>query len=532
MLLIHAGDMGILREELITAMGMERARGFLMRFGYQSGKRDAEVARKVRGHMPLEQAFLAGVQLHAIEGIVQVIPRIIELDPEGKTFYGELDWAGSYEADEHLNNHNVADLPVCWTLLGYASGYTSTFLGMPILFKEVKCRGMGHALCSIVGKPADEWPDANDMQLLLTPDHLAEELFSLQQQVGTLKATFRSAEIDADLLMNSVGRSEKFRQVCQLIRKASQSKATVLLRGETGVGKEVVARGLHYASDRAKKPFVAVNCACIPPDLIEAELFGVEKGAFTGAATSREGRFERAHTGTIFLDEVIELSARAQATLLRVLQEGELERVGDHKTRRVDVRVVAATNEDLDSAVKNGRFRADLFFRLNVFPVRIPPLRERVEDIPLLADHFLQKYQTLYQKNISSVSDRAMQALVAYKWPGNIRELENMIERGVILTDNGHSIELCNLFPSLMEPSHPLNVISQDGTLAASTDQLMSQKNHVRELINQGIGLEEVETQMIEAAMEQSEGNITHAAKLLGLTRPALAYRLKKQSRE
>lgn len=531
MLLIHAGDMGILRDELITSIGIERARGFLMRFGYQAGARDAEVARRVRGHMPETDAFLAGVQLHAIEGIVQVIPKVVRIDREHQEFHGEFDWRGSYEVSQHINRHGKSDIPVCWTLLGYASGYTSAFLGFPVVYQEVRCCGMGNSdHCSIVGKPVRHWDNPQAALSFLTPDHLADELQSLQQQVSCLKASFRQGELDADLLTNSVGRSESFLQICQLIRKASQSRANVLLLGETGVGKEVVARGLHLASDRKDKPFIAVNCACIPPDLIEAELFGVEKGAFTGATVSREGRFERANSGTIFLDEVIELSPRAQATLLRVLQEGELERVGDNKTRSIDVRVVAATNEDLDKAVKEGRFRADLFFRLNVFPVRIPPLRERTEDIPLLVEHFLKKYQELYQKRINGLSDRAMQALIKYKWPGNIRELENMIERGVILADNGTSIELCNLFPSLMEPSHPLNVIGQSGTLTASSTELINRQVLARELLRKGIGLEDMEKQMIEEAMAQSDNNITHAARLLGITRPALSYRLKKSA--
>ena len=186
-----------------------------------------------------------------------------------------------------------------------------------------------------------------------------------------------------------------------LLEKASQSKVSVLLEGETGVGKEAFAKGLHAGSRRADQPFVAVNCACIPPELVESELFGVEKGAFTGAVQSKPGKFERAHTGTIFLDEIIELSPRAQAALLRVLQEGELERVGGSQTRKIDVRVVAATNESLQEAVQQGRFRADLYYRLNTFPVFIPPLRERRQDIPLLIQYFLEKYTALYQKKYS-----------------------------------------------------------------------------------------------------------------------------------
>ncbi|WP_221797121.1 sigma-54-dependent Fis family transcriptional regulator [Oceanobacter mangrovi] len=537
MLLIHAGDMGILRNELIESMGVERARGFLIRFGYQSGKRDAEVARKVRAHMPLEEAFLAGVQLHAIEGIVQVIPKRLEIDLEKHHYHGEFEWVSSYEMEQHLASHGLSDYPVCWTLLGYASGYTSSFLGMPILYQEQECRGMGHSHCRIVGRPVDP----ASMQAILQPSHLADELDLLQQQVERLKARVRNEQLEEDLLTNSVGRSEAFLQVCQLIRKAAQSKVSVLLCGETGVGKEVVARGLHQSSDRKDGPFIAVNCACIPPDLIEAELFGVEKGAFTGASSSREGRFERAHGGTIFLDEVVELSPRAQAILLRVLQEQELERVGDNRTRKIDVRVVAATNENLEEAVQQGRFRADLFFRLNVFPLCIPPLRERIEDIPLLADHFLDKYQALYNKKLAGISDRALQALLQYKWPGNIRELENMIERGVILTDNGNSIELMNLFPSLMEPTHPLNIISRNGTLERPSMTPDSQQedhqeaaeqgdsaDHARAIIKDGIGLEQLESRLLEEAMRQADGNITHAARLLGISRPAMAYRLKK----
>jgi transcriptional regulator with GAF, ATPase, and Fis domain len=312
----------------------------------------------------------------------------------------------------------------------------------------------------------------------------------------------------------------------------------VLLQGETGVGKEVVARGLHLSSDRADKPFVAVNCACIPPDLIEAELFGVEKGAFTGAVQSREGKFERAQGGTIFLDEVIELSPRAQASLLRVLQEGELERVGDTRTRQIDVRVVAAANENLEEAVRAGKFRADLFYRINVYPVHIPPLRERTEDIPLLVEHFLEKYHTLYDKRTLGVSDMAMKALMSYAWPGNIRELENMIERGVILTDNNHTIDLDAFFPSLSEPSHPLNSIQHNGRVGSEPQPLQSDAGMLPQdllcdqLLSEEFSLEEMEQQLIRTAMERAEGNVSRAARLLGMTRPQLAYRLKKMGGE
>lgn len=534
MLMIHSSVMGLLRKELIETLGINRAKGFLMRFGYHSGWKDAELVAKVRPDMSKEDAFFVGPQLHCIKGMVNVKPVSLNIDLDNGIFHGEFDWFDSYEADVHLHDFGPEEEPICWTLIGYASGYTTYFMGQPVIFKETQCAGMGHEHCHIVGKPAEEWDDQAELERYLLPDPIAEELFSLQSQLSDLRDNFRSSDQSEDLLFNSVGRSGAFKNVCQLIRRASSSRVTVLLQGETGVGKEIVARGLHMSSDRADKAFVAVNCACIPPDLIEAELFGVEKGAFTGATQSREGKFERANGGTIFLDEVIELSPRAQASLLRVLQESEMERVGDTRTRRIDVRVVAAANEDLEEAVRNGKFRADLFYRLNVYPVHIPPLRDRTEDIPLLIEHFLEKYHTLYNKRTLGVSDMAMQALMNYKWPGNIRELENMIERGVILTDNNHTIDLDAFFPSLSEPTHPLNSINRNGHLAAERQPLHSDNGMLPQdllcdqLLSEEFSLEAMEEQLIRTAMERVDGNVSKAARLLGMTRPQLAYRLKK----
>jgi transcriptional regulator with PAS, ATPase and Fis domain len=326
-----------------------------------------------------------------------------------------------------------------------------------------------------------------------------------------------------------VGRSASFRQASKLLQRAASGPVSVLLQGETGVGKEIFARGLHLQSTRSSKPFVALNCACISPELIEAELFGVEKGAYTGANTSREGKFERANGGTLFLDEVAELTPRAQAALLRVLQEGELERVGGTNTIRVDVRLVAASHTDLAEAVKLGHFRADLFYRLNVYPVHIPALRERKEDIPLLVEHFLGKYQTLYSKRICGVSDKAMLALMDHGWPGNIRELENMIERGVILTDNNHMIDLHGLFSTVQEPSRVLNQIDTQGHLKSVKAPVSADVDPICDaLLNDAFKLEEFEARLLRTAMKKVDGNVSKAARILGLTRAQLAYRLEK----
>lgn len=529
MLLVHSAVMGSLRKELITSLGLERARGFLMRFGYQSGMKDAEFAHKIRPEISTDEAFLVGPQMHRLKGMTRVEPVALNFDVEKGEFYGEFDWFDSYEAEAHISDFGISAEPICWTLLGYASGFTSYYMSRKIIFKEIQCAGTGHEHCRIVGKPAEEWEDQEELERCLLPDPIIEELFALRYEISTLRESMVNPECPNDAqLFNSVGQSAAFRQVCHLVNRASSSTVTVLLQGETGVGKEVVARGLHLSSERAEQPFIAVNCACIPPDLIEAELFGVRRGAYTGATQSREGKFERAQGGTIFLDEVVELNPRAQAALLRVLQEGEMERVGDNRVRKIDVRIVAATNEDLAIAVEKGKFRADLFYRLNVYPVNIPPLRERSEDIPLLVEHFLEKYHNMYNKKTLGVSDKALQSLMKYKWPGNIRELENMIERGIILTDNNRTIDMKSFFPSLAEPSHPLNIASHSGELCSNLAQEDDQEIILEKLLNDNFDLNEFEQQLLDYAMHKSNGNVTQAAKLLGLTRPQMAYRIKK----
>jgi len=230
-----------------------------------------------------------------------------------------------------------------------------------------------------------------------------------------------------------VGSSKKIREVMTLVHKVASADATVLLTGESGTGKELFARVLHDKSPRRSRPFVAINCAAIPDTLLESELFGHERGAFTGAAAAKPGKFELADGGTLFLDEVSELSAAVQAKLLRVLQERAFERVGGTRTIEVDVRIVAASNTDLTGAVRERRFRDDLFFRLNVFPIAIPPLRERTEDIPALVDHFIEKYARRMGRRIRGISKDALQVLERYRWPGNIRELENFVQRAIIL---------------------------------------------------------------------------------------------------
>ena len=523
MLLMDLSALAAFRRELVNTMGIERAKGFFLRLGYQSGLRDSELARKLRPTSSELDIFLAGPQLHSIKGMVKAIPLQIEIDQENGDFYGEVEWVDSFEVEICQTELGQMDEPACWALLGYACAYTSSFMGREVIFREVSCRGCGDERCVIVGKPAEQWDDAEEFAAYFKAEPIVEELYNLQAQVSSLRSSLEKQQGQ----YYGIGQSPSYNKVCKMIDKAAQGRVSVLLLGETGVGKEVIARSVHLRSERAEKPFVAVNCAAIPPDLIEAELFGVEKGAYTGANQSRAGRFERANGGTIFLDEVVELTSRAQATLLRVLQEGELERVGDSQTRKVDVRIIAATNESLEQAVSEGRFRADLFYRLNVFPVKIPPLRDRLEDLPLLVEHFLNKFHSEYDKRTMGLSDKALELCKRYPWPGNIRELENVIERGVILTDNNETISQDFLFaappPDTGDASS--HCLDDGGNITQSSAVTGDWSD---DILTRQISLDEVESTLIQKAMKQANNNVSGAARLLGLTRPALAYRLKK----
>jgi len=303
---------------------------------------------------------------------------------------------------------------------------------------------------------------------------------------------------------NIVGSSERVQAAYILAAKVANQNATVLITGESGTGKEMLARTIHYQSSRADKPFVKVNCAALPEHLLEDELFGHEKGAFTDAHTQRIGRFEWAHTGTIFLDEIGEVAPSVQVKLLRVLQEREFERVGSSKTTKVDVRVIAASNRNLQKAIADGSFREDLFYRLNVVPIELPPLRERREDIPLLVDHFIQKYCEETGRCSIQVSNEATQMLMEYEWRGNIRELENCIERAVILADND-CIEVRHL---LLAP-------------ASSTIQA-TQTREVAPLPT----LFEAEQQLIHTALERSHGDETAAAAMLDIPLDVLRQKM------
>ena len=312
-----------------------------------------------------------------------------------------------------------------------------------------------------------------------------------------------------DLLQQGavIGSSPAFRRTMALVEQVADSSATVLIQGESGTGKELVARTIHARSARSRGPLVAVNCAALPETLLESELFGYEKGAFTGAAGRKEGRFELADGGTLFLDEVSDLSAVTQPKILRVLQEGEFERLGGTKTLRVDVRIVAATNQGLAQMVREKRFREDLYYRLNVITMTVPPLRERSEDIRVLAQHFLRVYAAKNNRRLEGFTDDAIRRLEAYAWPGNVRELENVIERGVVLAQ-GALMDMTDLPPEIAGAT-PL----PEGVLS----------------IRIGTPLAEVEARLLEETLRATKGNKTLTAKLLGIDPTTVLRKLKRQ---
>jgi len=526
MMLMHVGAMGAFRNEIIQSLGVERARGLLVRLGYASGVRDAELAKDLPSNDSPEAGIMLGPALHSFKGMVRVQKRKLEMDiPHGK-FAGEFLWENSWEAQTHLEQFGVGEDAECWTQVGYASGYVSTFVGRPVIFKETQCVCKGDHNCYIEARLLENWEDSEDYLRYYKPENIAGRLIDLQEEVVNLRASLNKKALPA----NVIGESERFKEALNLASMAASKPITVLLLGETGVGKEVFAHWIHDNSDRLDQPFVALNCAAIPNDLLEAELFGVEKGAYTGAQQSRPGRFERAHCGTLFLDEVGDLTPAAQVKLLRVLESGELERLGDVKTRKVNVRLIAATNVNLQQAVKDGKFRADLYYRLNAYPVNIPPLRERKEDIPLLLEAFIKKYALLHNKKILGVTDKAMQMLMSYDWPGNIRELENMMERGVLLTASDQEIELSHLFAGVGD------LLSGDGQ-KTSPDAIGKSSNStintlIEQAIKEGISLENCEWMFMEAALKKTGGNISKAAELLGVTRRQVAYRLEKEDKK
>jgi DNA-binding NtrC family response regulator/predicted hydrocarbon binding protein len=509
-LLVDAVAMGLLRKYLVENFGETAARTVLTQFGFAHGWRMAEAMQAEFKWDSNEEWQRAGARIHTLEGLFRV----------GEGNRGLLSKEGvmltaSYEAEQHHLHFGRSDVPACWTICGLSSGYISRSSGKEIYVLEDRCIGRGDAACHLIGRTREEWGDERAEELrYFEPERLADCLdVSLQRVTETLKTAEQKLRLhrralvrvahDIDEPLGIVAKSVAMAQLVDLARRVAKVDSTVLITGESGSGKERVARLVHEESMRATGPFVAVNCGAITETLLESELFGHARGAFTGAAQDRPGLFEAANSGTLLLDEVGEVSPGMQVKLLRALQEREIRRVGENKSRKVDVRVLAATNRDLAHGVASGEFRQDLYYRLKVVELRVPPLRGRRDDVLPLARVLLADAALRMKRKITGLAPDAADQLLRYEWPGNVRELENAMERAVALA-RGARVQLEDL-PDEIRQSGPRPVATRGKVQP----------------------LETIEKEYILAAMELNDGNQTHTAKQLRIGSATLYRKLK-----
>lgn len=511
-LLLDAVAMGLLRKYLVENFGITAARAVLTQFGFAHGWRMAEALKAEFKWDSDEEWRRGGPHIHSLQGLFCVEPGTHEAHSrEG------LKLSTSYEAEQHLLHFGRSDDPVCWTICGLTSGYISRSSGKEIYVLEDHCVGKGSPHCHLIGRTREEWGDEYTEELrFFEPIRLKDCLdVSLHRVTETLKAAeqklrrHRRALVlvapDVEEPLGLVAKSPAMRKVVDLARRLAKVDSTVLITGESGSGKERIARLVHEESTRASGPFIAVNCGAITETLLESELFGHARGAFTGAAQDRPGLFEAANNGTLLLDEIGEISQNMQVKLLRVLQEREIRRVGENKNRAVDVRVVAATNRDLAQEVLQGTFRQDLYYRLKVVELHVPPLRERRDDILPLARVLLAGSALLMKRKISGLTPPAADQLLRYEWPGNVRELENTMERAVALAP-GDRVELEDLPEEIRQAFlRPVSTIGL-GTVRS---------------------LDEVEKEYILAALDLNGGNQTRTAEQLEIGSATLYRKLK-----
>jgi two-component system response regulator HydG len=458
-LIIDAVAQGLLRKELIDTFGVRVAQGILSRFGYVHGRRMAEAMRTQFKWDSDDDWRKAGARIYALQGLFLPEPGSTAVfGPEGGT------WRVSYEAEQHVLHLGIADYPVCWTLSGLVSGYLSFATGGEVYALEDRCMGQGDTACHVTIRPIDQWgKEAGDRLSLFKREGLDT---ALEDVARALKRTERKllertrklaqvAVVEEDPA-GIVARSPDMRRVMTLAATIAKVDSTVLVSGESGTGKERVARFVHDRSARADGPFVAVNCGAISETLLESELFGHARGAFTGATSDRPGLFEAANGGTLLLDEVGEISPAMQVKLLRAIQEREVRRVGENRSRPFNARIITATNKDLLAEVAGKRFREDLYYRLKVMELVVPPLRDRKEDLLPLARILLAEATLRMKRSVAGLTGPVADQLLGYRWPGNVRELANVMERAVAVATSDR-VELEDLPPEVRSaaPSAP-----------------------------------------------------------------------------
>lgn len=500
-----------LRRDLLENTGEEITKEIFTRFGFFSGQADAAAMKRIFKWDSTEELLRAGPKLHSLMGIAKASVEILEIGGESGAFKMEVTWRDSAEAEEHLSEIGKSKESVCWMLAGYASGYASFCLGRNIYFKETKCAAGGSQFCRATGMDEKSWGDElKDILSLYSVEDINGKIHrltkELQQKTRLLKSNMEKLELLTKVTADSFIEihSPAFRKVLDLAYRVSRFDSSVLVTGETGSGKEVLARYMHRNSPRGSGPFVAINCGALPDTLLESELFGHKAGAFTGATRDRAGLFEEADKGTIFLDEIGDISPAMQMKLLRVLQEKEIMRLGENTPRKTDARVIAATNRDLTKDVVSGKFREDLLYRIRVIEIEVPPLRSRQEDILPLAEYFIKKFRVKLNLPMLRLDSTCIDYLQNYSWPGNIRELENTIERAAVLALN-----------AVIKPEYlPFFMTHGKAAVKANIDP-------------RSVSLEQLETEHIKTVLDLCGGNRTKAAKTLGISAATLWRKLK-----
>ena len=503
---------GQFRRDLIEMVGPEDARRIMTRWGYFWGQVDAATMQRLFQWDNLTEWLKAALRLHRLLGACTPTVVSHELDPETSRLSSQFSCDDSIEADNYQAEFGASDKPCCWTLMGYVSGYATYCLGKSVYFVERECRGKGDERCLAVGMDVNSWGQeiAEDLPYFHATD--------IQGKIQALTNQLREKELELERQQNQVEpsgrlriasvevRSREFQRVVQLADRVAKFDSSVLITGDTGVGKEVVARYIHSQSPRCDAPFVAINCGALPETLLESALFGHKAGAFTGATKDRAGLFQEAEGGTIFLDEIGDTTPALQLKLLRVLQEREVMRVGETRPIKVDVRVISATNRDLEQAIQTNSFREDLYYRLRIVQIHVPPLNQRKDDILPLARHFVSQCATRLGLPDLRLDATSLDCLLEYSWPGNVRELENAIE---------HAAIFCR--ESVILPEHfPLRILAK-GRLQDEADRAGTTHR----------SLAEVEWEYIQRVLSSTHGNRTAAAKILGIGEATLYRRLR-----
>ncbi|MEI7640022.1 MAG: sigma 54-interacting transcriptional regulator [bacterium] len=502
-----------LRKELIDNVGKDQARRIFTRFGYFWGQADAAAMKRIFKWDTFEEWMRAGMRLHAMQGIVKPVVETLEVSEKAGFYNAAVIWRDSGEAEEHISElgksrgHDTA----CWMLVGYASGYASFCMDTNVYFIEKTCVASGEKTCYAIGKDEKSWGEeikpylpyfqAEDIKGKI--QKLTKELMEKSKLLSTQTEKLASLESKGkDALFIEV-HSKAYRTALELASRVANFDSLVLITGETGTGKEIMARFIHRNSQRAAGPFVGINCGALPETLLESELFGHKAGSFTGATDNRIGLFETAENGTVFLDEIGDITPAMQLKLLRVLQEKEIMRVGESKTRKINTRVLAATNKNLTKMVSEGKFREDLLYRIKIIEIEIPALRKRREDILPLARFFIKKLSKKLNLPTLKLDSTCVDHLNTYPWPGNVRELENVLESAAVMTPDG-----------VIKPEYlPLSITNPDIIKSQTQNPL-------------NVSLDQLEKTHITTVLKLCGGNKTKAAKSLGISQATLWRKL------